>query len=404
MPEQPGVSSDAQKVLDSFARTTDEIFTLGELRDRLSSGKKLRIKYGVDVTAPFLHIGHAVNLWMMRELQEIGHTVVFLIGDFTTRIGDPTGKSKTRPVIAREEIEANAQLFIEQVSKVLLTDPDVFEIRRNSEWYDQMSVDRFLSLVGMTTHARLISRDMFQRRIAENSEIHMHEMLYPVLQGYDSVELESDLTIVGSDQLFNEMLGRFYQERFGQDPQIVLTTKITPGIDGREKQSKSLGNYIAIGHSPREIFGRAMSIPDDLIAPYLRVYTKFPLSEIEDLEARMADRSLNPRDAKRQLAGALVARYHGEDAARAEDEWFLSTFSHRAVPDDVPEVQVPAGATLFEALKLSLPDETNSALRRLLGSGAVSLDGEKLSDENAPLERGGTLKVGKRRWFKLLIT
>jgi tyrosyl-tRNA synthetase len=317
-------------ILDSFSRTADQIFSLEELRQGLYSGKKLRIKYGVDVTAPLLRIGHAVNLWMMRELQDLGHTVIFLIGDFTTRIGDPTGKAKTRPVLAHEEIEVNAKGFVEQVSRVLRTDPEVFEIRRNSEWWDAMSVDRFLSLVSMTTHAKLISRDMFQKRIVKNSEIHTHELLYPILQGYDSYELKSDLTIVGSDQLFNELLGRFYQERLGQSPQVVLTTKITPGIDGREKQSKSLGNYISIAPSPREMFGRAMNIPDTLITQYMEIYTTMLLEEISQIRRDMEQGVLNPMLAKRRLAQELVLRYYDDAAAKAEDAWFTTRSQKRA--------------------------------------------------------------------------
>jgi len=262
--------------LSQLARTTDQVFSLDELRGRLATGRPLRIKYGVDVTAPFLHIGHAVNLWMMRLFQEHGHKVVFLIGDFTTQIGDPTGKDKRRIVPSEADIQRNAEEFLRQVGQVLLTDDDVFEVRRNSEWWGRMGVGEFLTLVAQITHARLVERDMFQKRIAEHVEIHMHEMLYPILQGYDSVMLESDLTIVGSDQLFNEMMGRLYQERAGQAPQVVLTTQITPGTDGKEKQSKSLGNYIALADTPRDKFGKAMSIPDELVGPYVTVYTDLP--------------------------------------------------------------------------------------------------------------------------------
>lgn len=233
--------------------------------------------YGTTRTGFALHIGHAVNLWAMREMQEHGHKVVFLIGDFTTQIGDPTGKSKTRPRLDQKQIERDAEGFIAQVSTILLTDPDVFEIRRNSEWWSSMSLGRFMELLSLVTHAKLIQRDMFQRRIALDSEIYMHELLYPILQGYDSYELDSDLTIVGTDQLFNEMMGRFYQERLGAKPQTVITTKITPGIDGREKQSKSLGNYIAVSDSPRDKFGKAMSLPDHLVAEFLHVYTLVPV-------------------------------------------------------------------------------------------------------------------------------
>ncbi|HEV8190080.1 MAG TPA: tyrosine--tRNA ligase, partial [Ktedonobacterales bacterium] len=276
------------ELLRLFTRTTDEIFSLREFKVLLDSRRSLRIKYGVDVTAPHLHIGHAVNLWMMRHLQDLGHRVIFLIGDFTTRVGDPTGKSVLRPVIPAEEIAANAERFIEQARMVLrFDDPGLLEIRHNAEWYDAMPAAELLRLTAHVTHARLISRDMFQQRIADGDDIHVHELLYPVLQAYDSVMLESDLTIVGSDQLFNEMLARSFQERFGQRPQVVITTKITPGIDGKAKQSKSLGNYIGLGHSPREKCGRAMSIPDDLILPYLSVYTEVSDEVIADIAARM---------------------------------------------------------------------------------------------------------------------
>jgi tyrosyl-tRNA synthetase len=292
----------------TLERTAEQVFSVPDLREKLDSGRPLRIKYGVDVTAPFLHTGHAVNLWAMRELQEAGHQVVLLIGDFTTRIGDPTGKSATRPVIGQDQIDRDAAGFISQASQVLLTDPAVFEVRRNSEWWSPMPVQRFMELLSLATHARLIQRDMFQRRIAADSEIYLHELLYPVLQGYDSVELASDLTIVGTDQLFNELMGRFYQERLGQSPQVVITTAITPGIDGREKQSKSLGNYIAIADPAREMFGKAMKLPDHLVTQYLRVYTLVPLPEIEELDRAIGAGEVNPMAAKRRLGRALVER------------------------------------------------------------------------------------------------
>ena len=389
--------------LGSLGRTMDDVVTMAELREKLGSGRPMRIKYGVDVTAPFLHIGHAVNLWAMRDLQERGHVVVFLVGDFTTRIGDPTGRSETRKVIDRDDIERNAERFIEQVGRVLLTDPAVFEVRRNSEWWDAMSIDELLGLLAMVTHSRLIQRDMFQQRIAAGHEIHVHELLYPILQGYDSYALASDLTIVGTDQLFNELMGRFFQERLGQAPQVVATTRITPGTDGREKQSKSLGNYVAIADPPREMFGKLMSIPDGLIRQYLEVYTVVPLDEVAAMAGEMAAGRLNPRDAKRALARAVVERYHGAEAAGAEDEWFMSTFSQRRTPDDVEVVTVPAGTTVLDALARCLPGETRSALRRLVGEGAVRLGGRKLVDPHEVLVVDGddVLQVGKRRWFRI---
>jgi tyrosyl-tRNA synthetase len=382
--------------LSWLERTGDRVFSREELERKLSRGRPLRIKYGVDVTAPFLHIGHAVNLWMMRRLQEEGHRVQFLIGDFTTRIGDPTGRSAARAVPSREDIEANAQEFIRQVARVLHTDPAVFEVRRNSEWYDAMSVDQFLSLVGMVTHSRLVQRDMFQRRIENGDEIYMHEMLYPILQGYDSKMLDSDMTIVGSDQLFNELMGRTYQEKAGQEPQVVITTRITPGTDGVAKQSKSLGNYIALADTPRDMFGKAMSIPDHLTQSYLEVYTDVPLPAIATLGG--------PYAAKKRLAAELVRRYHGDEVAAAELAFWDETFAERKTPRNLPEVDASQHASLLDLIQACVPDRTRSEIRRLASEGAIALDDQRVEPGAlvGAARGGGILRVGKRHWFRLV--
>ncbi len=390
-------------LLQDLQRTSDQVFSQGELERKLKLGRPLRIKYGVDITAPFLHIGHAVNLWMMRRLQEEGHRVLFLLGDYTTRIGDPTGKSAARKVPTDAEIEANAQAFIDQCGQILLTDPAVFEVRRNSEWFGPMGATEFLSLLAMVTHGRLIQRDMFQARIAEQKEIWMHELLYPVLQGYDSFMLNSDLTIVGSDQLFNEMMGRFFQERLGQPPQVVLTSKITPGTDGVQKQSKTLGNYIALADTPRDKFGKVMRIPDTLIAQYLEVYTTLPLDHIKARVGQMQTGGLNPRDLKLELAAAIVTRYHGEAAGAEETAWFRETFSQRQQPVDAPAARVTPGP-LLDVMVACQPELSRSEARRLLRAGAVGLDERRLSDEHEQVDataEGQVLRLGKRRWFKL---
>jgi tyrosyl-tRNA synthetase len=394
------MKASAQIILDRFARTTEEVYNLDELRERLNGPRPLRIKYGVDVTAPFLHIGHAVNLWMMREMQDHGHIVQFLIGDFTTRIGDPTGRSKVRPVISLEDIERNAQEFIRQVSAVLRTEPEVFEVRRNSEWFGKMPTDEFLRLLSLVTHSKLIARDMFQRRISAGDEIYLHEMLYPVLQGYDSAMLKSDLTIVGTDQLFNELMGRFFQEKFDQPPQVVLTTRITPGTDGIEKQSKSLDNYIALAATPREKYGKIMSIPDGLILPYFEVYTAVPL---EDLEVLRGASIPDPMAWKRRLAREIVARYHGNEVAAAEEEWFVNTFSRKAAPTDAPLVELSGPTTWLELLRKQLPDHSASDLRRLIQQGGVRIDGNKVGNPNETITLKGEaiVKVGKLTWFRV---
>ena len=389
----------------TLQRTAADVITADELRAKIASGRPLRIKYGVDVTAPFLHLGHAVNLWAMRELQQAGHKVVLLIGDFTTRIGDPTGRSTTRPVIPAEQIDRDADEFIAQASRVLLTDPSVLEIRRNSQWWAPMRLESFVGLLSQVTHARLIQRDMFAARIATGHEIHMHELLYPILQGYDSCELESDLTIVGTDQLFNELMGRFFAERLGGTPQVIVTTELTPGIDGRAKQSKSLGNYIALNDSPRDMFGKAMKLPDHLVTVYLQHYTMVPLAEITRLAAAMAAGEENPMEAKRLLGRSLVERYYSAEVAAREQEWFSRVFSGRSVPADAPSVFVAdPNCTLLELLRHCLPTASGTELRRLIADGSVRLDGQrKLSnpDQRHPLSSGEVIRVGKRRWFRI---
>ncbi|WP_410790230.1 tyrosine--tRNA ligase [Kribbella sp. C-35] len=388
-------------VIDRLRRTTDLIVGEVDLRERLESGRPLRIKYGVDCTAPDLHLGHAVNLWMMRQLQDLGHRVVFLLGDLTTRVGDPTGRSETRPVLTPEQIDANAASFLEQVSLVLRTDPDVFEVRRNSEWYDAMPVAELLSLFAEVTQAQLMSRDMFRERVAAGREIAVHELVYPVLQGYDSFAMQSDLTIVGSDQLFNEQLGRHFQQRLGAPPQVVITTTITPGIDGRAKQSKSLDNYIGLTDSPRDKFGKLMSIPDSLVEAYGRVYTELPLETV----AALAD-ATGPaaRDAKLRLAAAVVTRYHGAGVAKSELDAFRHTFSERSEPDEMPEVVVTGEVTTaFDLLRAVRPNDSNSALRRLLQQGAVTINGVRTDDPAAAVELGAgvVLKSGARTWHRI---
>jgi tyrosyl-tRNA synthetase len=391
-------------VVDRLRRTTDTIIGESELLERLASGRPLRIKYGVDCTAPDLHLGHAVNLWMMRQLQDLGHQVVFLLGDLTTRVGDPTGRSESRPVLTPEEIEANAQSFLEQVSLVLRTDAEVFEVRRNSEWYDGMRVAELLSLFGQVTQAQLMARDMFRERVAAGREIAVHELVYPVLQGYDSFAMRSDLTIVGSDQLFNEQLGRHFQQRLGAPPQVVITTTITPGIDGRAKQSKSLKNYVALTDTPRDKFGKLMSIPDSLVESYARVYTELSLDTVAALGSAAAEGGPPARDAKLRLAAAVVTRYHGAGTARAELEAFNRTFSDRNQPTDIPEILIATPtATVLDLLQAARPTDSRSVLRRLIRQGAVTINNTRADDpdQTIPLAPDVLLKSGRRTWHRL---
>ena len=397
--------SNALGVLKPLRRNIDTIIGEDLLLQRLTSGEKLRIKYGVDCTAPDLHLGHAVNLWMMRHLQEQGHRVVFLLGDTTTRIGDPTGKSDTRPLLSLEAIDSNAAAFLEQVGMVLHTDPELFEVRRNSEWFDAMPITELLSLFSMVTHAQLMSRDMFRDRIADGREIALHELTYPVLQGYDSFAMDSDLTIVGSDQLFNEMMGRHYQQRLGTEPQVLITTRITPGLDGGLKQSKSIGNYVALLDSPREKFGKLMSLPDDLVEVWAAAYTDLSDADVDVLAAEIKKTGSGARDAKLALAQEVVRRYHGADIATRSRDEFIALFSQRQTPEDMPTL-VSTGQSMMplDLGRLVRPDLSNNALRQLLAQKAIRIDGVVIRDEHAPIDMAHNvvLRIGPRSWWRIL--
>ncbi|MEZ0226649.1 MAG: tyrosine--tRNA ligase [Alphaproteobacteria bacterium] len=392
-------------ILSHFDRTADQYFSKEEFADKLRCGRPLRIKYGVDVRTPLLHIGHAVNLWLMRYLQEMGHKVVFVIGDFTTRIGDPDGRLETRPMMKQEDIANNIQAFLDQAKLVLRFDePSLIEIRRNSEWYNKLSMSEFVDLTSLITHARLLSRDTFRARIAHNREIYVHETLYPILQGYDSLVVESDLAIIGSDQMFNESMGRLLQEKHGKEPQTIVTTNITPGIDGRGKQSKSEGNYIGLLHSPRDKFGRVMSIPDYLIDLYFRMYTDVPLHDIA-LISDVIEK--DPRSAKMRLAREIVARYHGPGIAEAEEEWFEQTISKGMPPDLIPTLAVMGPRIeALDLVALARYGKSRSDTRRLIKQGGVELNGEKLKDPDQLLtvKTNDILKIGKRNWFRIEIS
>ena len=388
-----------------LARVVEEIHSLDELREKLASGKQLRVKFGIDCTAPFLHLGHAVNLWLMRHFQECGHVVDLLLGTATTRIGDPTGRSEARPVLTDEEINANAKAFIDQASLVLLTDPEHLVIRRNGEWFDNMPMPQFLSLTAMYSVARLEARDSFRKRTEAGNEVRLHELLYPVLQAYDSVQLKSDIAPVGSDQLFNEMLGRDMQGKFGGAKQVVLTTRITMGLCGKSKQSKSLNNYIAITDTPRDKFGKVMSLTDDQIIPWLEVYTEFPLDEVRALQNALLHDGLNPRNAKVLLAREVVARYHGVDVAKQEEDYFSSVFSQRETPTEMPELTISTTTSLLDALTMAQPSESKSHFRRLAAQRGISIDDVAQPDCQAVPAwiDGSVLRIGKRGWFRVRV-
>ena len=384
-----------EKIKEILERNVEQIITEADLWKKLRSGRQLRIKHGVDVTSPLLHIGHAVNYWKMREFQDLGHKIVFLIGDFTTQIGDPTGKSKTRPEISHEQIVKNSKEFLRQATKILIDTPNLLEVRRNSEWYVKMKAGELIALLKKITHARLIERDMFQNRTKNNEEIYEHEIIYPVLQAYDSVMLKSDLTVIGTDQLFNELMGRHYQEISGQEPQVIITTSITPGLDGKEKMSKSLGNFVAILDSPQDKFGKIMTIPDNLVESYLKVYTKLSLLEIDKIK------KLKPFEAKKILAHEIVKLYHGESAAKKAKEYFEKTFSKKEIPEDLQVYSAKAGDTWVDFLLWNKFALSRTGAKRLITGGAVEFNGVKIEWPEKQIKESGVARIGKYKFIKI---
>lgn len=402
-PADPAPDSSTQ-LLAVLERTTDQIVGREDLLSRLRKGRRLRIKFGVDLTAPDLHLGHAVNLWMMRALQDHGHTVIFLLGDTTSRIGDPTGRSAARPVLTEQQIRDNAESFLAQVTRVLRRETELLEIRRNSEWFDEMGVAGLLKELSLVTHAHLISRDMFRSRIAAGTEIAMHELIYPVLQGFDSVALESDLTIVGTDQLFNEAMGRELQVKHGQVPQTIITSTVTPGLDGGPKQSKSMANYVGLCAAPEEKFGRLMTLRDELVGLWARVYSDLPLERVEELGRLALSGGASARDAKLDLAEAIVGRHDGAAAAQYSREEFLRVFSARERPREMTSLAQRRGTTTaLDLVTSARPELSRSEARRLLAGGGVALDDRRLTDpeEVVAVADAQVLRAGRRRWFRL---
>jgi len=394
--------------LDSniFTRGVEDIVTKEELARMLASKRQMRIKHGIDATAPDLHIGHAVTLWKMRELQELGHKAVIILGEFTTRIGDPSGRSSARPILAPAIIRKNIASIRKQVERILLTGKNVYEVRKNSEWYGKMKTEKFLQLLTMITHSRLIERDMFQERIKSGKEIVASELIYPVLQGYDSVMVKDDITINGTDQLVNEHMGRLFQEKFGQLPQVLVAVKLLPGLDGGPKMSKSLGNGIALNDTPADKFGKAMRLLDSLIIPYLEVYTDMPMEQIRRIEAELKG-GMNPRDAKLIFAETLVERYHGEAVALKAREQFLAVFSKKELPEEIKEFHISAEDTNMTGILVTIGFARSKAeARRLIEQGGVEVNGKRVNAKTPKLDRkdGTILRVGKRKFGKLFFS
>ena len=394
------------KAIDEFRRNTVELFSEKELRAKLELGRPLRIKFGCDPSAPDLHVGHVVGFEKLRALQELGHTVIFLVGDFTGMIGDPTGRSKTRPALSPDEVKRNADTYVEQIGIVL--DTSRIEVRFNSEWMNEMSSSDFVRLASHYTVARMLERDDFRKRYAAGQPLAVHELLYPLVQAYDSVALEADVEVGGTDQTFNRLLGREIQRAYGQTPQVVLTWPLIEGTDGSQKASKSAGNTIGITEPGHEIYGKLMSISDEQLPRWLTLLTR---DEPELLEASRAlgAGEANPRDAKAALARALVARFHGSAEADAAEQHFDTVFRQKSAPEDIPEVRIEPrrgedGIDLLEAIERAGFAKSRSEGRRLVGQGGVRVDAERVSDPALRLSGGEyLLQVGKRRFARIRV-
>lgn len=396
-----------EEQLEQIRRGSEEIISEEELLKKLQysydTNTPLRIKAGFDPTAPDLHLGHTVLIQKLKHFQDLGHQIIFLIGDFTGMIGDPTGKSETRKALTRDEVLANAETYKEQVFKIL--DPELTEIAFNSHWMEKMSSYDMIKLTAQYTVARMLERDDFSKRYGDNKPISIHEFLYPLVQGYDSVALRSDVELGGTDQKFNLLVGRDLQRGEGQPPQVALTMPILEGLDGVQKMSKSLNNYIGITDTPKEMFGKVMSISDELMHRYYLLLSDRSLTELETLKNAIDSGEKHPMDAKKELAMEIIARFHSEEAAVEARAGFEQVFSKRENPDDMPEYKASADEKLVEIIVKGLKFlPSNGEAKRLAAQGGVYIDGEKTDDVYQTLTSGEyVLKVGKRKFAKLTI-
>ncbi len=388
--------------VQALERGVEAIYSLDELRGKLGEGRSLRVKLGLDPTAPDIHLGHTVVLRKMRQFQDMGHTAVLIIGDYTARIGDPTGRDSTRPVLSEQQIAENAQTYLEQAGCILDTRPEKLEIRRNSEWLSTLSFADVLQLTGMVTVQQMLHRDNFRQRMRKQTEIMLSEFMYPIMQGYDSIAIEADVELGGTDQTFNCLVGRELMAKRGMAKQVVVVMPILVGLDGREKMSKSKGNYVGVHDEPDDMFGKLMSIPDELMPNYFELLTDLPLPRIQSLTD---PRVTHPRQAKDILARFVVEAFHDLKCANAASEEFRRRFSEHELPADLPTHVVPGSRIGLLNLLVEVGfASSNSDGRRLVQQGGVSLDGQRLVDPQVEVQLTGehVLKVGKRRVCRLV--
>ncbi|MGR4070258.1 tyrosine--tRNA ligase [Halomonas sp. LR3S48] len=397
--------SDVASALALLKRGTQEILLEDELVKKLESGRKLRIKAGFDPTAPDLHLGHSVLLTKMRQFQDLGHQIIFLIGDFTGRIGDPTGKNVTRKPLTEDEVRANAQTYKEQVFKIL--DPDKTEVRFNSEWFGELTAAKMIELAAQSTVARMLERDDFDKRYKSGQPISIHEFLYPLVQGYDSVALEADIEMGGTDQKFNLLMGREIQKHFGMEPQVVITMPLLEGLDGVQKMSKSLGNYVGVDEAPGSMFNKLVSMPDSLMWRYFELLSLKSNEELESLK-RDVEAGANPRDIKMVLARELIGRYHGKEAAASAHKSAGNRLAEGELPEDLPEVEVDfegsAQAPIAAVLNRAGLANNSAQAKDMLGNGRVKVDGEVVA-KDLMLDTGKSyvIQAGKKRYARVTL-
>jgi tyrosyl-tRNA synthetase len=389
-------------------RSTVEIFTEAELAQKLDesakTGRQLRIKLGLDPTSPDIHLGHTVVLRKMRQFQDLGHKAVLIIGDYTARIGDPSGVSTTRPMLSPQQIEQNAGTYFQQAGKILDTSASKLEIRYNNEWLEKLTLMELIQLAAKKTVAQMLQRDTFKNRLQADVDVYTHEFLYPLMQGYDSVMVRSDVELGGTDQTFNNLVGRDIQRAYGQPPQVVITTPILVGLDGKEKMSKSKGNYIGVTDSPAEMFGKIMSISDDMMENYFTLLTDFPMDRVAEL---VNPDKTHPKEAKVLLGKTIITQFYGQAAAEAAAAEFNRVFAQKNLPDEIPQVEIPAqpiaASKLLLACKL-VP--SGSEAKRMIKQGAAEIDGNRIDDPNLEItpKDGMVIQVGKRKFAKLKVS
>jgi tyrosyl-tRNA synthetase len=393
--------------IELFKRGAAELFSEAELAEKLAqaakTGRQLRVKLGLDPTSPDIHVGHTVVLRKMRQFQDAGHRAVLIIGDYTARIGDPSGQNSTRPMLTNAQIEENAKTYFAQAGKILDTSEEKLEVRYNSEWLEKLTAMEIIQLVAKKTVAQMLQRDSFKKRLQADEDVYMHEFLYPLMQGYDSVMVKSDVELGGTDQTFNNLVGRDIQRAYGQSPQVVITMPILVGLDGKEKMSKSKGNYIGVTDEPNDMFGKVMSISDDMMENYFTLLTDLPAEKIAEL---VDPARTHPKEAKILLAKTIMSQFYDEKAAQLASAEFEKVFAKGELPDDILQVEVGKGAVMASKLLLSCGLVPSGAeAKRMIKQSAVSVDGKKITDPNVQITPadGMIVQVGKRRFAKLKV-